>query len=64
MKIDPIEVLAQAADDTKSPGAWRSIMNAIYYLRAGRYSTLRSPGVTHDLFGSVVKYRYSTQEAK
>ena len=47
--LDPIDILAQAAQDTNSPGAWRSIMNAIWYLRTGRNSNMRQPGISHDI---------------
>ena len=46
---DPIELLANAAETAKFAGAWRTLMNAIYYLRSGRFNPYRQPGISHDI---------------
>jgi hypothetical protein len=45
-KQDAVNILAQAADDTRNMAAWRTIMNAIFYLRSGQFPTVRAPGIT------------------
>ena len=44
--MDAIEILANAANETQSTGAWLSVMNAIYYLRAGHFSNVRPRGIS------------------
>ena len=47
--MDAIEILANAANDTKSTAAWLTVMNAIYYLRAGHYGINRARGISEDI---------------
>lgn len=44
--MEAIEILATAANETENVGAWRTVMNAIYYLRAGHFSNIRPRGIS------------------